>query len=57
MAAAGMFIAQCQLMSKEVTLPEKETIERAKKAQRQGKSSSTQSGEFVREENASHQRR
>lgn len=31
-------------------MPEKETIERAKKAQRQGKSPSTQSGEFVREE-------
>jgi hypothetical protein len=31
-------------------MPEKKTIERAKKAQRRGKSSSTQSGEFVREE-------
>src|SRR3954454_21157506 len=31
-------------------MPEKETIERAKKAQRRGKSPSTQSGEFVREE-------
>src|SRR6267142_1512015 len=31
-------------------MPEKETIERAIKAQRRGKSPSTQSGEFVREE-------
>ena len=31
-------------------MPEKKTIERAKKAQRRGKSPSTQSGEFVREE-------
>ena len=32
------------------TMPEKQTIERAKKAKRKGKSPSTQSGEFVREE-------
>jgi len=31
-------------------MPEKEIIERAKKARRRGKSPSTQSGEFVREE-------
>src|SRR6266576_3407924 len=31
-------------------MPEKETIERAKKAQRRGKLPSTQSGEFVKEE-------
>jgi hypothetical protein len=31
-------------------VPEKETIERAKKAKRQGKSPTTQAGEFVREE-------
>ena len=31
-------------------MPEKQTIERAEKAKRQGKSPSTQSGEFVREE-------
>src|SRR4030095_15140852 len=31
-------------------MPEKEVIERAKKARRRGKSPSTQSGEFVREE-------
>jgi hypothetical protein len=31
-------------------MPEKETVERARKAKRQGKSPSTQAGEFVREE-------
>ena len=31
-------------------MPEKETLERAKRAKRKGKSASTQSGEFVREE-------
>ena len=31
-------------------MPEKQTLERAKKAKRKGKSPSTQSGEFVREE-------
>ena len=31
-------------------MPEKETLKRARKAKRQGKSPSTQSGEFVREE-------
>ena len=31
-------------------MPEKETIERAKRDKRQGKSASTQAGEFVREE-------
>jgi hypothetical protein len=31
-------------------MPEKETLERAKKAKRKGKSPSTQAGEFVREE-------
>src|SRR5438128_8215899 len=31
-------------------MPEKDTIERAKKDAREGKSSSTQAGEFVREE-------
>ena len=33
-----------------VYMPEKKTIARAKKAKRQGKSASTQAGEFVREE-------
>jgi uncharacterized protein DUF6496 len=31
-------------------MPEKQTVERAKRAKRKGKSPSTQSGEFVREE-------
>src|SRR5713226_3985740 len=31
-------------------MPEKETLERAKKDKRQGKSGSTQAGEFVKEE-------
>ena len=31
-------------------MPEKKTIERAKKDKREGKSASTQAGEFVREE-------
>jgi hypothetical protein len=31
-------------------MPEKQTLERAKRAKRRGKSASTQSGEFVREE-------
>jgi hypothetical protein len=31
-------------------MPEKQTVERAKRAKRKGKSSSTQAGEFVREE-------
>src|SRR5262245_46634609 len=34
----------------EVGMPERETIERARKDARQGKSASTQAGEFVREE-------
>ncbi len=34
----------------EVTMPEKETIERAREDARQGKAPSTQAGEFVREE-------
>lgn len=33
-----------------VPMPEKETVERARKAKRRGKSPSTQAGEFVREE-------
>lgn len=31
-------------------MPEKETVERARKLKREGKSPSTQAGEFVREE-------
>src|SRR6266481_1636687 len=33
-----------------ITMPDKETMERAKRDAREGKSSSTQAGEFVREE-------
>ena len=36
--------------SKEVSMPEKQTIERAREDAREGKSPSTQAGEFVREE-------
>src|SRR5262249_37202146 len=35
---------------KETTMPEKETLQRAEQDKRQGKSSSTQAGEFVRGE-------
>jgi hypothetical protein len=31
-------------------MPEKQTVERSRKAKRKGKSASTQAGEFVREE-------
>jgi Family of unknown function (DUF6496) len=37
-------------LAQEETMPEKETIKRARKDARQGKSPSTQAGEFVREE-------
>jgi hypothetical protein len=37
-------------LSLEVRMPEKETVERAQKDAREGKSPSTQAGEFVREE-------
>jgi hypothetical protein len=36
--------------SSEDTMPEKKTIERARRAKRQGKAPSTQAGEFIREE-------
>src|SRR2546421_4045960 len=35
---------------REVFMPEKRTLERARKARREGKSPTTQAGEFVREE-------
>ena len=38
------------MSSKEETMPEKSTIRRARKDAREGKSPSTQAGEFVREE-------
>src|ERR1700745_1162305 len=37
-------------LAEEVKMPEKETIERARDDAREGKSPSTQAGEFVREE-------
>jgi hypothetical protein len=37
-------------VAKEELMPEKETLERARRDRRQGKSASTQAGEFVREE-------
>ena len=40
----------CAFGDEEPIMPEKETIERAKRAKQKGKSSSTQAGEFVREE-------
>jgi hypothetical protein len=39
-----------KLLEGEKTMPEKETIERAKRDKREGKAPSTQAGEFVREE-------
>jgi hypothetical protein len=36
--------------SEDIEMPEKRTLKRARKAKRQGKSPSTQAGEFVREE-------
>jgi hypothetical protein len=36
--------------TEEITMPEKETIERARRDRREGKSPTTQAGEFVREE-------
>jgi hypothetical protein len=38
------------LLEVSTTMPERETIERARRDKRQGKSASTQAGEFVREE-------
>src|SRR6187401_1768403 len=38
------------LRAKETTMPEKETIEKAREDRREGKAPSTQAGEFVREE-------
>jgi hypothetical protein len=43
----GAYESRCGL---EVTMPEKETLERARKAKKAGKSPGTQAGEFVREE-------
>jgi hypothetical protein len=38
------------ISEQEVSMPQKDTIERAKEDRREGKSASTQAGEFVREE-------
>lgn len=43
-------VSNTSLTKKEVAMPEKETIERAQEDAREGKSASTQAGEFVREE-------
>lgn len=47
-------LKECQLRTKpiqgEVQMPEKETLERARKDKREGKAPSTQAGEFVKEE-------
>src|SRR5690348_11749230 len=40
----------CPWTTRRCAMPEKKTIERAKKDKREGKSASTQAGEFVREE-------
>src|SRR5438046_2857189 len=51
---AGPNVASSQRAARifqgEMTMPEKETLERARKDAREGKSASTQAGEFVREE-------
>lgn len=56
-ASDGMHFASSSLEAltirapgEEVSMPKKETIERARKDKRQGKAPSTQAGEFVREE-------
>jgi len=36
--------------NKEIVMPEQETLERVARAKREGKSPSTQAGEFIREE-------
>jgi hypothetical protein len=40
----------CTLQTEEISMPDKETLKRAQKDRREGKSASTQAGEFVREE-------
>jgi len=46
-----IFLAECRTnLLSEVDMPERETLERAHEDAREGKSSSTQAGEFVREE-------
>jgi hypothetical protein len=43
-------LRSCITFNKEEAMPEKETLERAEQDKREGKSPSTQAGEFVREE-------
>jgi hypothetical protein len=43
-------IAIAQYAAKEVFMPEKQTMKRARRAKREGKAPSTQAGQFVREE-------
>jgi hypothetical protein len=42
--------ATCKCEALEVVMPERKTVERARKAKREGKAPSTQAGEFVHEE-------
>jgi hypothetical protein len=46
----GTLLALLDSIHGGTTMPEKKTLERAKKARREGKAASTQAGEFVREE-------
>lgn len=46
----GKYAAIDLILSTEVAMPERETVERAREDAREGKSPSTQAGEFVREE-------
>jgi hypothetical protein len=46
----GAHIVHCRRDVEDVAMPEKETLRRARRDKRQGKSPSTQAGEFVREE-------
>jgi hypothetical protein len=48
--AFGAFGRAGPFARKESVMPEKKTLERARRDKRQGKSASTQAGEFVREE-------
>src|SRR5439155_15515465 len=45
-----VFATASEVHSPEANMPDKETLERARRDKREGKSASTQAGEFVREE-------
>src|SRR6059058_5524034 len=47
---ATLYPSSSRFLAKETTMPEKQTIKRARRDKRQGKATSTQAGEFVREE-------